>query len=120
MAVDPRLRKKKRKKGSREGSALMLNIRVRHIRKKGAPETSKTTVRDALQTLLDTGRMPRGWQFMYVDWKNPSRYGSSWASGWPSGKHADDPEEFLHAFEKVVQDQIRMAAVRKIPRGGGR
>ena len=110
MTIDPRLRKKK-KKGA--GGALMLNIRVRHIKRKGE-ETSKTTVRDALQELLDTGRMPDGWQFMYVDWKNPQKHGSSWSGTWPANKSTDDPEEFNNAFAKVVQDQIRMARVRKV------
>lgn len=114
MAIDPRLRKKKRAKGSGGGGALMLNIRVRHIRKKGSPRTSPGSVRDALQTLLDTGRMPNGWQFMFVDWKNPKRHGSDWQAGWPSGKHSDDPGEFLDAFSRVVQDQIRVAEVRKL------
>lgn len=94
----------------------MLNIRVRHIRRKGDPPTTKTAVRDALQTLLDTGRMPDGWQFMYVDWKDPKRYGSSWTSNWPQRQHSVDEDEFTHAFAKVVQDQIRMAEVARIPK----
>ena len=92
----------------------MLNIRVRQIVKKGSPESTKTNVRDALQALLDTGRMPRGWQFMWVDWKNPQKHGSSWQSGWPENKHSEDTEEFNEAFAAVVQDQIRMARVRKL------
>jgi hypothetical protein len=111
MTIDSRLRKTK-KKG--DGGALMLNIRVRRIKKKSEPETPKGTVRDALQALLDHGRMPDGWQFMYVDWKNPKKHGSSWQSGWPSRNTSDDPEEFTQAFTRVVQDQIRMARVRRV------
>ena len=112
MAIDKRLRKRKKKKGA--GGALMLNIRIRHIRKKGAAETTKTSVRDALQSLLDTGSMPPGWQFMFVNWKNPRKHGSSWRSGWPDANQTDDAEEFNKAFAAVVQDQIRMAHVRKL------
>jgi hypothetical protein len=111
MTVDPRLRKRKQR-GS--GGALMLNIRVRHIKKKSDPETLRGTVRDALQSLLDKGRMPPGWQFMCVDWKNPERYGWSWRSQWPERNTTDDTEEFNQAFAAVVQDQIRMARVRKV------
>lgn len=114
MTIDPRLRKKKRKDTER-GGALMLNIRVRHIRKKGTPPTTRTSVRDALQELLDTGKMPDGWQFMYVDWKNPKKYGSSWQSGWPQRNHSTDEDAFIEAFARVVQDQIRMAEVEKLP-----
>lgn len=106
MTVDPRLRKK-----GKGGGALMLNIRVRHIRKRGSPPTTREQVRDALQALLDSGRMPKGWQFMYIDWKNPRKYGNEWESGWPAGNHS---EEFDDAFTKVVQDQIRLAEVRKL------
>ena len=108
MTIDRRLRKRKQKG---KGGALMLNIRVRHIRKKGAPKTTKTSVRDALQHLLDYGHMPDGWQFMYVNWKNPDKFGSSWQSGWPKRNTTDDQDEFTEAFKKVVQDQIRMARV---------
>lgn len=113
MTVDPKLRKKKRKDG-KSGGALMLNIRVRHIRKKGSAETTRTSVRQALQTLLDTGVMPPGWQFMYVNWKNPKRHGSSWSSGWPRNAHSEDTDEFQQAFTKVVQDQIRVAKIRPV------
>lgn len=112
MTVDPRLRKKKKKRGG--AGALMLNIRVRHIRRKTDREASKETVRDALQYLLDHHVMPEGWQFMFVDWKNPQRYGNSWTSGWPKNKTTDDPEEFEQAFTRVVQDQIRMARVNRV------
>jgi hypothetical protein len=112
MTVDPRLRKQKRAKGS--GGALMLNIRVRHIKRKSDDETPKRTVRDALQHLLDRGVMPEGWQFMFVDWKNPDKYGTSWQSGWPENKTTDDPDEFNQAFSRVVQTQIRMARVRPV------
>jgi len=111
MAIDKGMRGKKRKKGSK-GGALMLNIRVRHIRKKGAKPITNTDVRNALQKLLDTGRMPPGWQFMYVDWRNPHKHGS----GWLTEKSTDDEEEFTAAFAAVVQHQIRMAQVRRIPR----
>jgi hypothetical protein len=111
MTIDPRLRKKKRSKDGKAGGALMLNIRVRHIRKKGSPATSKGTVRDAIQHLLDYGTMPPGWQFMAVDWKNPKRYGSGWQTGVRS---TDDLEEFVAAFGKVVQSQIRMGVVDKV------
>lgn len=111
MTIDPRLRKKK-KKGA--GGALMLNIRVRHIKRKGAPDTPGGSVRDALQSLLDTGRMPEGWQFMFVNWKNPAKHGTSWRSGWPDRNSTDDPEEFNQAFAAVIQAQIRMARVRKV------
>jgi hypothetical protein len=111
--IDKRLRKQR--KDTKEGGALMLNIRVRHIRRKSDPPATKTAVRDALQSLLDTGSMPDGWQFMYVDWKNPKKYGSSWQSGWPARNHSTDEDEFLTAFTKVVQDQIRMAEVSQLP-----
>lgn len=117
MTIDPRLRRKKRKKSKHkqgDGGALMLNIRVRHIRRKSEKEAPKTTVREALQHLLDHHEMPRGWQFMFVDWKNPDKHGSSWQSGWPEGKTTDDPDEFTQAFTRVVQDQIRMARVRRV------
>jgi hypothetical protein len=114
MTIDKRLRKKRKKKGERGHGPLMLNIRIRHIRKKNVADTTKTTVRDALQTLLDTGRMPPGWQFMYVDWKNPKKHGSSWQSGWPDRNTSEDEDEFAQAFAKVVQDQIRMARVTKL------
>lgn len=116
MTIDPRLRKKKKKKKPGEGGALMLNIRVRRIIKRGESNEARFRgeVRDALQHLLDYGEMPQGWQFMYVDWKNPAKHGSSWETGWPDGKSTDDPEEFNNAFERVVQDQIRMARVRRL------
>lgn len=91
----------------------MLNIRVRHIHKKGE-EATKTNVRDALQTLLDTGEMPDGWQFMFVNWKNPEKNGTSWRRGWDPRKTSNDADEFNRAFARVVQDQIRMAKVRKL------
>ena len=113
MTIDPRLRKKKRNASGKAGGALMLNIRVRHIRKKGSPETAKGTVRDAIQHLLDHGRMPPGWQFMAVDWKNPKKYGTGWQTGVRS---TEDLEEFLHAFEKIVQSQIRVGVVERVKR----
>lgn len=112
MTIDPRLRKSHHKSGN--GGALMLNIRVRHIRKKGTPRPRDGAILDALQQLLDTGHMPMGWQFMFVNWKNPDRIGGGWQSGWPAAKSTDDPEEFNQAFAAVVQSQIRMARVRKL------
>ena len=111
MTVDPRLRKSHHKKGS--GGALMLNIRVRHIKKKGTRGAPDGSVRDALQALLDHGRMPRGWQFMWVDWKNPDKHGG-WTDVYPDRNNSDDPDEFAQAFARVVQDQIRIAVVRKV------
>lgn len=113
MALDPKLRRKKRSKKDGGGGALMLNIRVRHIRKRGAPPTTRTQVRDALQYLLDNGSMPSGWQFMYVDWKNPAKYGSGWVTG---VKSSDDTDEFMHAFRAIVQHEIRVAVVEKVPK----
>jgi hypothetical protein len=112
MTIDPKLSKSHHKSG--DGGALMLNIRVRHIRKKGTPPPRGGAILDALQALLDRGQMPEGWQFMFVDWKNPKKYGSDWQSGWPSRNSSDDPEEFNQAFAAVVQSQIRMARVRKV------
>lgn len=116
MTIDKRLRRKKRKKGERGHGPLMLNIRIRHIKKKNTPDSPKQSARDALQSLLDHGRMPPGWQFMLVDWKNPAKHGTSWQSGWPERNTSDDPEEFNQAFAKVVQDQIRMARVTLLKR----
>lgn len=112
MTIDPKLRKSHHKQG--DGGALMLNIRVRHIRKKGTPPPRDGAILDALQMLLDTGRMPDGWQFMFVDWKNPKKHGGGWQTGWPSRNTSDDPDEFNLAFAAVVQSQIRMARVRKV------
>lgn len=113
MAIDPRLRKSHHKPGGR-GGALMLNIRVRHIRRKNEPPPRDGAIIDALQALLDTGSMPDGWQFMFVDWKNPNKHGGGWVTGWPSRNSSEDPEEFNQAFAAVVQSQIRMARVRKV------
>src|SRR5437899_72660 len=110
MTVDPRLRKSHHKSG--EGGALMLNIRVRRIKKKGAPRAADGAVKDALQFLMDHGRMPKGWQFMWVDWKNPTKHGG-WSDTYPSRNHSDDSDEFERAFAAVIQDQIRIATVRK-------
>ena len=112
MAIDPELRKSHHKQG--DGGALMLNIRVRHIRKKGTPPPRDGAILDALQMLLDTGRMPDGWQFMFVNWKNPDKLGHGWQTGWPERNTSDDPEEFNQAFAAVVQSQIRLARVRKV------
>lgn len=92
----------------------MLNIRVRHLRRKGEPKTQTGSVKDALQTLLDTGEMPAGWQFMAVNWKNPKRFGTSWATGWPRHATTEDAEEFLAAFTAAVQSVLRVARVRKL------
>jgi hypothetical protein len=113
MTVDPRLRRRKHQRGSGDGGALMLNIRVRHIKKKGTRRALDGSVRDALQKLLDTGRMPRGWQFMWVDWKNPDKHGG-WTDVYPDRNSSHDPDEFTQAFTRVVQDQIRVAVVRKV------
>lgn len=102
------------KRRGENGGPLMLNIRVRHLRKKGSPKTSQDQVRAALQHLLDMGEMPKGWQFMAVNWKNPRKFGFDWRTGWPSRATTDDAEEFRDAFEAVVQTQLRLAEVRQI------
>lgn len=89
----------------------MLNIRVRHLKRKGLPPTDPQAVVNALQHLLDYGYMPKGWQFMVVNWKNPRRFGTDWETGWPQRANTEDSEEFLEAFTKAVQAKIRMAQV---------
>jgi hypothetical protein len=113
MTIDRRLRREKSHHKQGDGGALMLNIRVRHIKRKGTKRAPDGAVRDALQQLLDRGRMPPGWQFMWVNWKNPHKHGG-WTDVYPDRNTGDDPEEFAHAFAKVVQDQIRIAVVRKL------
>src|SRR5947199_268533 len=102
------------KKSGEGGGPLMLNIRVRHLRKKGTPPTGPNEVRAALQHLLDTGRMPKGWQFMAVNWKNPKKFGTDWETGWPQRAQTDDADEFLEAFTQAVQAKIRMAEVWRV------
>jgi hypothetical protein len=92
----------------------MLNIRVRHLKRKGSPATNPGEVTAALQHLLDTGSMPRGWQFMAVNWKNPRRFGNDWSTGWPARATSADEAEFLEAFTLAVQAKIRMAEVWRV------
>lgn len=92
----------------------MLNIRVRHLKRKGTPPTRPEEVTAALQHLLDTGEMPRGWQFMAVNWKNPRRFGNDWETGWPQRATTEDEVQFLADFERAVQARIRMAEVWRV------
>ena len=102
------------KRPGESGGPLMLNIRVRHLRKKGMPPTSNDQVRAALQHLLDKGSMPRGWQFMAVNWKNPRKFGFDWQTGWPERAQTDDEDVFREVFEAVVNTQLRLAEVRQL------
>lgn len=99
------------KRPGEAGGPLMLNIRVRCLKKRGAPQTTPDQVRAALQHLLDYSVMPPGWQFMAVNWKNPKRFGTDWETGWPTRAQTDDENEFLDAFTKAVQSKLRMAEV---------
>lgn len=102
------------KRPGESGGPLMLNIRVRHLKRKGDPATTAEEVREALQHLLDFHEMPRGWQFMAVNWKNPTRFGTEWETGWPDRAKTDDEIEFLEAFTKAVQSKLRMAEVWRV------
>jgi hypothetical protein len=105
-----------RNKGEKTSSKgpLMLNIRVRHVKRRGERKTMVADVKAALQTLLDTGSMPPGWQFMVVNWKNPKKFGTSWDTGWPRHARTSDAEEFRNAFSAAVQSMMRVATVRKL------
>lgn len=105
---------RKQSKGDGAHGPLMLNIRVRHLKRKGTPPTKPEEVTAALQHLLDFGRMPKGWQFMAVNWKNPRRFGTDWETGWPQRATTEDEDEFLEAFTKAVQARIRMAEVWRV------
>lgn len=103
-----------KRRGSQAGGPLMLNIRVRHIRRRGQPRATKEQVKNALQVLLDTGKMPRGFQFMYVDWKNPDKFGGDWDDEYPPRNHSEDADEFYEHFCHAVQAAIRLAVVRPL------
>lgn len=101
-------------KGDGGHGPLMLNIRVRRVKRRGMPAAEDADVLAALQTLLDTGKMPRGWQFMAVNWKNPRKFGNSWDTGWPSFASTEDADEFREAFARAVQARLRLAEVRRV------
>jgi len=115
--IKRRYYKKRSRKKKRDGTTakpLMLNIRVRHVRRRGEPRSMASDVKAALQQLLDTGKMPPGWQFMYVDWKNPEKFGGDWDDEYPPRNHTDDSDHFYEHFRFAVQAAIRVAIVRKL------
>lgn len=103
-----------KRRGAVAGGPLMLNIRVRHLRHRADPKTRVGDVKDALQTLLDTGEMPPGWQFMFVNWKDPERWSGGWRTNYPRHAHSEDAGHFQEHFAAAVQAALRAAEVRKL------
>lgn len=84
---------------------VSINIRLRRHKSLGGPPTAEE-VRDVLQQLLDTGVVPRGWQFAAIEWGRPD---TAYA-GWRQGRLRD-----FDALRDVIQweiDNLRIALVR--------
>lgn len=89
---------------------VMINIRLRRLAKE------KPTPREciaALTELRQTGFLPFGWQFMWVDWKNPELYGTDWHN--MRRGNADD----LARFNRVLEMDIRNMKVHFVRRVTG-
>lgn len=95
----------RRNKG-KAGSA-MVNIRLRRIGKR--PPTKAETIK-ALEQLLDSGELPPLWQFMFIDWKNPQKTGTSWLRGMKTGDEGDLEE--MHELIRAMLHSMKFRQVR--------
>lgn len=98
MRVDPR-QYSRRGKGAR--TPIMVNVRLRRAKRLGKP--TARDVRDALQTILDTGVVPAGWQFAAIDWRRPAAANSDWRG---PGTAVE-----LDTLGAVLQAELRRARV---------
>lgn len=67
-SIDPRRYSRGRNKG--KASPVQVNIRMR---RRGRTVPTRAEVVAALQELLDTGEVPRGWQFAAINWEYPAK-----------------------------------------------
>ena len=80
----------------RKRSHHSLNVNIR-LRTRGMKPT-KANVEEVLETILDRGRVPKGWEFAMIRWTH-SRTGTT---GWRRGTIQD-----LHGqFELVIPDLL--------------
>lgn len=85
---------------------IAVNIRLRRHKSLGGRPTA-AELREVLQYMLDTdGRIPRGWQFAAIEWRNPSMASQEWRSG-----RIADFSVFREAIEYELNN-LRMAIVR--------
>lgn len=99
MTVDKNDFQKRTRKGKGTVAPKMINIRLRYIGP--SPPTRHMSIQ-ALQHLLDFGKVPERWQFAAIDWKNPKR-STEWQN---TGDEVD-----LEAFAPMIQTALHNARV---------
>lgn len=88
----------------KKGGPVRLELRITARVPRGAPKPTPEDALGALQTLLDTGSMPRNWFFAVMDWTNPDKASRSW-------KQTRDESIAAGPFGDLLQAAIRRAQV---------
>jgi hypothetical protein len=94
-------------KPGQSGGPVHINVRLRTTT--GVPPTA-VSVRAILREILATGVVPDGWEFAWIDWKNPKRASRGWLRG------SLDDMETLGAVIRASLTKCRISIVRPLPK----
>lgn len=74
--------------------ALHTNIRLQKI----GDKPTKAEVRDVMQSILDRGRVPKGWRFAMIEWT----HAKSGTTGWREGSLSDLTGPFELVMNRLI------------------